>query len=418
MSSDCFSWEMRCEPVDAQDDCTVEWEACMPDNDKFVFTDDDEALETSHVDRDDSQDVDPDDADDLQRNSLDDAEEPEDFVLSDDDDFPETELDTFPDDEEVDGVPVQDVSDLKVAGGSNSRVRSLLIILLLVALGGAGAYYFMDLGSTTPSVSNVPAPAQTSKKAVALPPQPAETPASRTTAGAVTKPVSVPVPPPAEPASTAAPVKQVAVAPVTQPVEQAAASVSPAATEMASGTLPDRQKVVSPSPTESSASGATPAVESPQKMAGSHFALDAGSYLFESNRDSLVAKIKKLGYEPMVSPVETTLDMTRLRLGTYSKDDVQEALDFARSIEPGSYSTPAGDRYVIYAGTFLKSKNIDKLSQRFLAAGIKVHPEPVQVVRTLSRILFGSFASKEEASAAAEEVAGAGLQVTVVKSRE
>jgi cell division septation protein DedD len=109
--------------------------------------------------------------------------------------------------------------------------------------------------------------------------------------------------------------------------------------------------------------------------------------------------------------------MMRLRLGTFSKDEVQEALAFARTIEPGSYSAQAGDLYVIYAGTFLKSGNVDKLTQRFLAEGVVVHPEPVQVVRTLSRVRFGSFASKEDATAAAHEVAETGLKAAVVKMK-
>ncbi len=109
--------------------------------------------------------------------------------------------------------------------------------------------------------------------------------------------------------------------------------------------------------------------------------------------------------------------MTRLRLGTFSKDEVQEALAFARTIEPGSYSAPAGERYVIYAGTFLNTRVADKLTQRLLAEGIKVYPEPVQVVRTLSRIRFGSFATKEDAATAAREVGEVGLKAKVVKSK-
>jgi hypothetical protein len=167
-------------------------------------------------------------------------------------------------------------------------------------------------------------------------------------------------------------------------------------------------------PTAKSAKAQMPAI-SPKQVEKGVYALDAGSYLLESNRDLLVKKIKKLGYEALVTPIDATLDMTRLRLGTFSKEEVQDALAFARTIEPGSYSAPAGDGYVIYAGTFLKSGNVAKLSQRFLEEGITVHPEPVQVVRTLSRIRFGSFATQEEAAVAAREVADAGVKAVVVK---
>jgi cell division septation protein DedD len=145
--------------------------------------------------------------------------------------------------------------------------------------------------------------------------------------------------------------------------------------------------------------------------------LDAGSYLLESNRKALVEKIKQLGYEPLITPLDATLNMTRLRLGTFSKDEVHEALAFARKIEPGSYSTPAGEGYVIYAGTFLKKDNVNKLSQRFSEEGIKVYPEPVQVVRTLSRIRFGRFATREDAMAVSREVNAAGVKADVVKAK-
>jgi hypothetical protein len=60
---------------------------------------------------------------------------------------------------------------------------------------------------------------------------------------------------------------------------------------------------------------------------------------------------------------------------------------------------------------------VDKLTKRFMAEGVKVHPEPVQVVRTLSRIRFGSFATREEAMAAANAVGKAGVKAVVVKAK-
>jgi cell division septation protein DedD len=326
----------------------------------------------------------------------------------------------------------------KSSGSGGSRTRILLVVLLLVVAGGAGAYYFMDLGSSTPLVPTVVAPAQKAQKTVALPPQPA-------------KPVSVPVPPPpAQPAAKPvteepakpAPVQQKAVvkpepAPVVKAEEKPAqeASVKPgeqmaapaqkppevtrpvAQTKPAAASKPDQRTAEAKpasAPTSMPASGRGAAST---QAAGGAFALDAGSYLFESNRDSLVAKIKKLGYESLVTPVDAKLDMTRLRLGTYRKEDVRQALDFARSIEPGAYSAPAGDGYVIYAGTFLKKGSVDKLTKRFMAEGIKVHPEPVQVVRTLSRIRFGSFATREDALAAAHAAGKAGVKAAVVKAK-
>lgn len=364
------------------------------------------------------------------------------FTFDDDDDFPEADLSAaFSEGEHTAEEPVADEPDLKTKKAGNARTRILLMVLLLVVVGGAGAYYFMGLGGTTPSVPTVPVPVQRSSKSVALPPQPAQAPEAQVKPEPTAEPVSVtvPPPPPVEPAAQAAPAKQPAAVvkppaiPVVMSEEKAAAEQQeekPAeqlATQVAVAvSQPPQAEVPKPAPAPqqvATALPAPPAVESAKPLepslqaAGGVFALDAGSYLLESNRNSLVAKIRKLGYEPLVTQIDATLDMTRLRLGTFSKDEVQEALDFARSIEAGAYSAPAGDRYVIYAGTFLKSSNIDTLSQRFLEEGIKVYPEPVQVVRTLNRIRFGSFTTKEEAAIAAQKAGEAGLQAVVVKSR-
>lgn len=368
------------------------------------------------------------------------------FTFDDDDGFPETDLGgkedppvsdfpadedsaetdltaTFYDDEHEAETQIEEEPEPTVKkGGSVTRIA--LLVVLLVVIGGAGVFYFMDLGGTTPSAPTVQVPAQKAKKSVALPPQPAKAPVAPAKPKEEAKPVTVAVPPP-----PAEPVVKTADKPADKMADKSADKGAPAKQpEVAEKQKPVKQtetQLVSPAPKpepamEKMAAEAPPApkpVSLSKQVASGAYALDAGAYLLESNRKALVTKIKKLGYEPLITPVDATLDMTRLRLGTFSKDEVQEALAFARTIEPGSYSAPAGERYVIYAGTFLNTRVADKLTQRLLAEGIKVYPEPVQVVRTLSRIRFGSFATKEDAATAAREVGEGGLKAKVVKSK-
>ena len=383
------------------------------------------------------------------------------FTFDDNDDFPEADLSSaFSDGEfEADNpaTDVQEESELaeakksrkadKSSGSGGSRTRILLVVLLLVVAGGAGAYYFMDLGGTTPVVPTVPVPAQKAQKTVALPPQPAKAPPAKVQPAAKPVSVAVPPPPPAQPATRPvaeepakpAPEQQVAVSkpepaavvkPAEKPAQEASAkpamplavpapkpqqTIEPVTQSKPGATVKPAQQTAKASVAPASKPMPTPEpAAAPKQVAGGDFALDAGSYLFESNRDSLITRIKKLGYKPLVTPVDAKVDMTRLRLGTYRKEEVQKALEFARSIEPGAYSAPAGDGYVIYAGTFLKQGTVDKLTKRFLAEGVKVHPEPVQVVRTLSRIRFGSFATKEDATAAVNAAGKAGVKAVVV----
>jgi cell division protein FtsN len=398
----------------------------MPDKDQFTFDDDDGFQETNLDDQKNSP------ASDLA------------------DDFPEDDLSAaFSDGEHEAETPIQEEAEPIVKSGGGSTMRIALMVLLLVVAGAGGAYYFMDLGGTTLSVPTVPIPVQKAKKSVALPPPPAKTPVAPaptpvppTQAEEVSKPVTAAVSPPSPPVES---VSEAAAKPQPVPVPQAAKKVvveqsksakqtttqavvptpkvaptpeaapapqaKPTATKATSTSVPVSQKTAVEAPPSPKP------VASPKQVADGAYTLDAGSYLLESNQKTLATKINKLGYEPSITPINATLDMTRLRLGTFSKDEVQEALDFARTIEPGSYSAPAGDQYVIYAGTFLNSRNIEKLTKRLLAEGIRVYPEPVQVVRTLSRVRFGSFATKEEAAAAAREVSGSGVKAVVVKSK-
>jgi len=365
-----------------------------------------------------------------------------------DDGFPETDLlASFADGEHSAEESAEDDLGAKAQDGGSPKQRPLLMILLLVAIGAAGAFYFMDLGGTAPTVPTVSVPAQSDSETVALPPKTIPVPPAPSPAETATTPASVTVTPPPPPAAATGP--QPPQPPATESGHSPAAAEQPDGQKAAATSTPEPAKQMEAQPAApeqhsdaaaqtttavvkpetapaapSPAAGATsetPAATNPvptpapKQVANGTYSLDAGSYLFESNRDSLVGKIKKLGYDPMISPVDATLDMTRLRLGTYAKDEVQDALAFARTIEPGAYSTQAGDRYIVYAGTFLRAGNVAKLTKRFLDEGITVHPEPVEVVRTLSRIRFGRFATQEDAAAAAREIKDAGLQVEVVK---
>jgi cell division protein FtsN len=380
----------------------------MHEKNKFTFDDDDDFSEIKPDEQNEPPELSLSD-DNFPGPSLDSQKKSQGLDLNDNDDFPETDLNAaFLDGEHAVEESVQDEAELKMNSDGNSRTRMLLMVLLLVV--GAVAYYFMGMGGTKPPAPTIPAPAQANIKSIALPPLPAE-PVARVAADkqpeAVINPPTIP--------ATASEDKVTEAKPQEEPVEQSSTKVADARQTAEAGSA-QQNVAATVSAVPQPADSAKPD-ESALQTAGGNFALDAGSYLLESNRDALVMKIRKLGYEPLITPVDATLNMTRLRLGTYSSNDVQEALDLARSIEPGAYSAPAGDRHVIYAGTFLEANSVKKLSQRFLEQGVKVYAEPVQVVKTLSQVRFGSFATKDEADTAAREAGETGLQAAIVKSR-
>lgn len=353
----------------------------------------------------------------------------DDFTFDDSDDFPDTDLSSaFSDGEH--SVPEPDLEEeyeergtAAATGGGSSRSRILLLVLLMVVAVAAGAYYFMDLGGTTP---NVPPAPEKAAKVVVLPPQPASQ--TGEPAGAA-QTVTVPVPVPAQDGETAA--KPADATPAAAPQDTTAA-VAPSAQKaetapseasekpVAAATVKTEEKVAQAEsvPAATSAVPAAVAEKAPLKVAAlGAYNLDAGSFLLAGNRDALVKKLRGLGYEPLVTPVDATVPMTRLSLGVFPANAVEEALALARSIEPSSFSVPAGDGFVIYAGTFLQTQNVEALTARFLKEGIRAKSEPIEMKKTLSRVRFGSFTTRDEAEAAAREAGEAGVKSTVVKGR-
>lgn len=154
-----------------------------------------------------------------------------------------------------------------------------------------------------------------------------------------------------------------------------------------------------------------------QQISGGKFVLESMICQQVSDCDAMTAKIRRLGYEPALTPVDATIQMQRLMLGPFTGKKLKQALALARTIEPGAYSVHVGDSYVIHAGAYLMQEYIDRQVRRFAVKGIKVHLEPVQVSKTLHRLRFGSFASLAEAEAASRTASAAGLQVEVVRFR-
>ena len=315
-----------------------------------------------------------------------------------------------------------------------SKVRFLLIILL-VLLAGYGVFYFLGLNEapdTVPSITS--GGGRPDDKPVTAAPNAPRADGASVPAITVTLP-----PPPADEgprsAGTRLPdnasAKNVDSSDIDQQQKDTAHTVTePKGSTHSSEISVDSQKVQPNQGSEQQVDNKKSAAIQPvskgesitqkthvsaQLPASGRYMLDAGSYLFESNRDALVAKIEKIGFKPLVTPVDASLNMIRLRVGTYGKQDVKNALEKARSIEPGSYSAPAGNGYVIYAGTFLRKDTVEQLKEKFLAEGIKVHLEPVQVVRTLNRIRFGDFQTVEEARNIAQLAEDSGVKSIVVK---
>jgi len=154
-----------------------------------------------------------------------------------------------------------------------------------------------------------------------------------------------------------------------------------------------------------------------RQVSGGEFVLESMTCQLASYCNALAAKIRLLGYEPKVTPIDATTHLLRLTLGPFTGKNLEQALALARTIEASSYSVPVRGSYVIHAGAYLNQEYIDKQVKRFAAKGLKVHLEPAAAAKKMHLIRFGSLATRAEAESVARRASAYGVPVVVVKSR-
>ncbi|MDT8442126.1 MAG: SPOR domain-containing protein [Desulfuromonadales bacterium] len=349
------------------------------------------------------------------------------FTFFDDkDDAPQSDLKSLFDDAEADSAdstagddphlqdagepaPAEPAATTQRANLPLSRIVLLAILLLVVC--AAGIFYFMQLGETPPApVASKPKPART----VAVPPKPAGPDEAAV--------AQVPPPPPQSAQNEQAGAVETAPAAgeiaTTSVVTDKAPEVSKpdAAAETAVVTAAaGKANEAAAKPT----AAAKPVTDARQPAATTvteegAFTLDAGTFLLARNRDKLLRQLRALGFTPQTRQVEVQVTMTRLHLGVYPDSEVSQVLQQVKKISSGAFSMAATGGRAVYAGTFVEKSNVARLENQLAAAGFQVRREPVELPRTLDRIICGQYAEREAAEQEAARLAATGIEVSVV----
>jgi SPOR domain len=276
----------------------------------------------------------------------------------------------------------------------NSLLRILLLVLLLVVLGGAAFYHFIGVPESAPPVAAV-----AQKQPVSVPAPPAasapETKQVATSAdqpAATMNPAAVPVPAKPEAAKPAVAISPVKAPPATSSKTAPVPAIAPTALAPAASAV---------------AVAATP----------EHFTLRSGAYLLASSLAEVEKVIRKLGYEPVCTPVQRQVAMTRLKVGTYPPAEAAAKLASLASAAPDSFVLTHDGRATVYAGSYLILDQARSYADHLYSQGIRVEEEPARVKKTLQRVSFGDFANRKEAEAAAARARAANLEAAVVKRR-
>ncbi len=276
----------------------------------------------------------------------------------------------------------------------NSLLRILLLVLLLVVLGGAAFYQFIGVPESALPVSAV---AQKRPVSVPAPPAASAPEQKQVTASADPSAAAMKSAAPPAPAKPAAAKPVVAVSPV---------KVPPA-------TPPQTAPVPAIVPTAHAQTKSAVAIAA----SPGHFTLRSGAYLLASSLAEVEKGIRKLGFEPVHTPVQRKVAMTRLKVGTYPPAEAAAKLTSLANAAPDSFVLTHDGQATVYAGSYLILDQARSYADHLYSQGIRVEEEPAMVKETLQLVSFGDFANRKEAETAAARARAASLEAAVVKRR-
>lgn len=278
-------------------------------------------------------------------------------------------------------------SDPSDNGRKGSRTRILLLLLLLIVAGAAG-FHFLLGPSGIPEPPAPSAPAAVKKQPIAVPPRPVEeaSPIGKESVAAAEGTASQSPAP-----ETPKPVEEVILPQKSTEVVQAVADekIGLASSSDASGQLAGE---------------------------GGDYIVAAGAFLLRSNLAEAERKVHASGFVPHVVQKKKKMDMTRLRVGTFSTQEGKKKIEELVELAPDAFYLPVEGGMAVYAASFLNLDKARNFADRLYQKGLRVEEESARVEISLYFLSFGGFADLESARKAAGQARAAGLDTMVVKN--
>jgi uncharacterized protein (DUF2141 family) len=148
-----------------------------------------------------------------------------------------------------------------------------------------------------------------------------------------------------------------------------------------------------------------------------NYFIHAGSYLLVSDRLHTEKIVRRLGFEPELTPERREVEMVRLLIGVFSAKEARERLRELAEEAASAFILPMGNRAAVYAGSYYSIDEARDFSARLARRGIRAQEEPAQVMMSLKRVIFGSFNNQEAAEDVAFRARAAGLEALVMRER-
>jgi cell division septation protein DedD len=142
--------------------------------------------------------------------------------------------------------------------------------------------------------------------------------------------------------------------------------------------------------------------------------VQAGAFLIKGNVTEVAKKVRRLGYEPQLTTVSQMVDMTRLRIGSFTPADAKAKVQELKSQgAPDAFSIPSGEQVNVYAASFYELDKARSFADQLYAKDIRLDEETVRVKVPLTLLSFGNFPDRATAEKAAVKARAAGLDATV-----
>jgi hypothetical protein len=141
------------------------------------------------------------------------------------------------------------------------------------------------------------------------------------------------------------------------------------------------------------------------------YTLQAGAYLLKSNLLEAEKKVRRLGFEPRIKSVRKTMEMKRLRIGSFSPLEGKAKMKELKAMAPDAFYVRQGEQLVVYAGSYYHHYNAHKFADRLYQHGILADEERAQVGVPLMLLSFGDFPDEASAAEVAAKARAAGLEV-------
>ncbi|NIQ96275.1 MAG: hypothetical protein GWN87_20310, partial [Desulfuromonadales bacterium] len=154
-----------------------------------------------------------------------------------------------------------------------------------------------------------------------------------------------------------------------------------------------------------------------EPVVSGRFVLQAGAYLMEENLEAVSRTVERLGYRPRLDQGTKTVEMTRLKVGTYDERSARKKLQEVRRLAPDAFTLGEDGRVGVYAGSYYNLDRARVFADRLYSQGVRVEEEDVVVELPITIVRFGAFEDRSEAENVARRARDNGLEIAVVEKR-